>query len=145
MNSVINFFEPIFSAFLFNHKNQSLIEISIFCSVFLFGMIGKLVNQKPNTSIALFGYGYSIGVFLSAVYLLFIELTWWKAIINILVSVILFVIISEIILLFIIMLFGGFYHYGVVEPRVKRRTGLLFFIIFSINIIVSLYIKNLIF
>ncbi len=145
MNSVINFFEPIFSAFLFNHKNQSLIEISIFCSVFLFGMIGKLVNQKPNTSIALFGYGYSIVVFLSAVYLLFIELTWWKAIINILVSVILFVIISEIILLFIIMLFGGFYHYGVVEPRVKRRTGLLFFIIFSINIIVSLYIKKLIF
>lgn len=56
MNSVINFFEPIFSAFLFNHKNQSLIEISIFCSVFLFGMIGKLVDQKPNTSIALFGY-----------------------------------------------------------------------------------------
>ena len=145
MNSIINFFEPIFSAFLFNHKNQSLIEITIFCSVFLFGMIGKLVDQKPNTSIALSGYGYSIGVFLSAAYLLFIELTWWKAIINILVSVILFVIISEIILLFIIMLFGGFYHYGDVEPRIKRRTGLLFFIIFSINIIVSLYIKNLIF
>lgn len=145
MNSVINFFEPIFSAFLFNHKNQSLIEISIFLSVFLFGLIGKLVNQKPNTSIALVGYVYSIGVFLTTVYLLFVELTWWKAIINILVSVILFVIISEIILLFIIMLFGGFYHYGDVEPRVKRRTGLLFFIILSINMIVSLHIKKLIF
>lgn len=145
MDSVINFFEPIFSSFLFNHKNQSLTEISVFCSVFFFGLIGKLVNQKPNTSSALSGYTYSVGLFLTTVYLIFIELIWWKALINIVVSIILFVIISEFLLSLIIIIFGGFYHYGDLEPRVKSRTILLGFIIFSINILVFLNIKKLIF
>ena len=145
MNSVINFFDPFFNAFLFNHKNLALIEISFFCTVFLFGTIGKLVDQKPNISGVLVGYGYSIIVFLNAAYITFVELNWWKAVINILVSVILFVIISEILLSLIIILFGGFFHYGDVEPRIKRRTGLLILIIFSINIIVTLHIKKLIF
>jgi hypothetical protein len=145
MNSVINFFEPFFNLFLFNHKNLAVNEISFFCAVFLFGTIGKLVDQKPNISGVLVGYGYSIIVFLNAVYLTFVELNWWKATVNILVSVILFVIISEFLLSLIIILFGGFFHFGDVEPRIKRRTALLLFIIFLINIIVSLHIKNLIF
>jgi hypothetical protein len=145
MNDLIHFLEPLFSSFLFNYKNLTLIEISILCSVFLFGTIGKLVSQKPNISGVLVGYGYSIIVFLNAAYITFVELNWWKAVINILVSVILFVIISEILLSLIIILFGGFFHYGDVEPRIKRRTGLLILIIFSINIIVTLHIKKLIF
>jgi hypothetical protein len=142
MTSVINFFEPIFSSFLFNHKNQSLTEISIFCVVFLFGLIGKLVSQKPSTSSALIGYVYSVVIFLTTVYLIFIELTWWKAFINILVSIILFVIISEFLLSLIIVIFGGFYHYGDIELRIKGRTGLLALIIFSINIFLFLQIKK---
>ena len=145
MNSVINFFDPFFNAFLFNHKNLSLNEICFFSAVFLFGTIGKLVDEKPNISGVLVGYVYSIGIFLTSVYLTFIELTWWKAIVNILVSVILFVIVSEILLSFFIIVFGGFFHYGDVEPRIKRRTGLLIFIIFSINVIVSLHVNKLIF
>jgi hypothetical protein len=145
MNDLIHFLEPLFSSFLFNYKNLTLIEISILCSVFLFGTIGKLVDQKPNFSGALVGYGYSIIVFLNAVYLTFVELTWWKAVINILVSVILFLIISEILLSLIIILFKGFFHYRDVEPRIKRRTILLMLIIFSVNIIVSLHIKKILF
>lgn len=144
MDTIINFFEPIFSSFLFNHKNQSLSEISIFCNVFLFGLIGKLVNQKPNTSSTAV-YFYSIILFLTTFYLIFIELVWWKALINILVSIIIFVIISEFLLSLIILKFEGFYNYGDLEPRVKSRTILFGFIIFSINIFVFLNIKKLIF
>jgi hypothetical protein len=145
MNSVIDFFEPFFNTFLFNHKNLSLIEIGFFCTVFLFGFIGKMVEQKPNTSIAAFGYGYSIILFLTCVYITFVELTWWKAIINITVSVFLFMFISEILLLLIMLQLKGFYHYGDDELRPKRRTALLILILFSINIIVSLHIKKIMF
>jgi|688.fasta_scaffold64953_4 hypothetical protein len=34
MNSVIDFFEPFFNAFLFNHKNLSIIEIGFFVQFF---------------------------------------------------------------------------------------------------------------
>jgi hypothetical protein len=145
MNSVIGFFEPFFNAFLFNHRNLALIEISFFCTVFLFGIIGKLVDQKPNFSGVLVGYGYSIIVFLNSAYITFVELTWWKAVVNIVVSLVLFVIVSEIILSLMIMLFGGFFYYEEVEPRIKRRTVLLILIILLSNIMVSLHINKLIF
>lgn len=145
MNDLIHLLEPIFSRFLFNYKNLTLIEISIFCSVFLFGTIGKLIEQKPNSSIALIGYFISVSIFLSSGYLTFIELVWWKAIVNIIVSLVVFVFISEIILNLIIILFGGFYNYSNGEIRLKRRSVFFAIIIFSINLIVSEYIKRKIF
>ena len=145
MNDLVHFLEPLFNRFLFNYKNLALIEISFLCSVFLFGTIGKLVEQKPNTSIALIGYVISVSLFLSSGYLTFIELVWWKAIVNIVVSLVVFVIISEIILNLIIILFGGFYNYSSGEIRPKRRAVFFVIIIFVINLIVSEYIKRIFF
>lgn len=145
MNDLINFLDPLFSRFLFNYKNLALIEISIFCSVFLYGTIGKLIEQKPNTSSALSGYILFIILFLSSGYITFTELVWWKAIVNIVASFIVFVILSEIILNLIIILFGGFYNYSNGEIKPKRRTVFFILIIFVINLIVAEYIKRKIF
>jgi hypothetical protein len=142
MNDLIHFLEPLFSSFLFNYKNLTLIEISILCSVFLFGTIGKFIVQKPNTSIALTGYIISISLFLCSGYLTFIELVWWKAIVNIVVSLVVFVIFSEMILNLIIILFGGFYNYLNGEIKPKRRALFFVLVVFGINLFVSEYIKR---
>lgn len=145
MNSVIDFFEPFFSTFLFNHKNLALIEISFLCTVFSFVVIDQLVQLKPNTSLVGYALGISIILFLSTLYLTFVELTWWKSIINIVVSLFLFVFISKIILLLILVIFGSFYNFSDEELKPKRYTVFLMLIIISVNVIVSLYIKDTIF
>lgn len=90
MTETIQFFTPLFSSVLFNHSNLSLVELSFFTSMLVFITVGEIVSQKPDSSYPGIGYLLSITLLLSSIYLGFCELIWWKAIINIAVSLTVF-------------------------------------------------------
>lgn len=147
MTDTIQFFTPFFNSVLFNHSNIALIELSFFTSILMFGTVGKLVNQNPETSFASTGYLVSVALFLSSIYLLFNELTWWKSVINIVVSILVFVLVSELILSIINILFAGLYnHESSKDGRtMKRSTGLFIATITIIAIALSVLLEKKIF
>ncbi|MFV5694022.1 hypothetical protein ACM55G_01110 [Flavobacterium sp. LB3P122] len=149
MTDITQFFLPFFSSVLFNHSNLALIELSFFTSILMFGTVGKLVNQKPETSFASIGYLVSVSLFLSAGYLAFHELTWWKSTINIIVSTIVFLIVSELILFVFILLFSGLYNYNHQSSKneitLKRSAALFIATITIIAIALSVLLEKQIF
>lgn len=147
MTEIIQFFTPFFSAVLFNHSSLALIEMSFFISILMYGTVGKLVDQNPGTSYAYIGYLVSVTLFLSSTYILFCELAWWKSIINIVVSTIVFVIISELTLSLFINLFSGFYNTQSSnnETTLKRGPALFIVSITICAVFLSMIIKNKIF
>lgn len=144
MTDVIQFFSPFFSSVLFNHSSLALIELSFFISILMFGTVGKLVDQKPDTSFSSSGYLISVTLFLSSIYLLFCELIWWKSIINIIVSVIVFVILSELILSIINFLFAGLYNLqSSKDGRTLKRSSSVFIASITIlAVVLGVLLKN---
>lgn len=145
MKEIIYSFTPFLNSILYNHQSIALVELSFLFSVLIYHIFESLAAQKPKTSSALLMFIVIISLFISACYVLFSELTWWKAIINILVSILVFKLISKIIILFFQIRFHGFYRFQTPESEgvLKRRSFLFISIIMIIAIYLNIMIKNI--
>lgn len=147
MTEIIQSFRPFFSSILFNHSNISLVELSIFTSMMVFIAVGEIVNQKPDTSYSGAGYGLSISLLLSSIYLGFSELIWWKAIVNIAVSLTVFYFLLVLVLNGLVTLSGVLFKFNPVTNEVvpKRSTALFIATITFLAIVLLVFLEQKIF
>ena len=146
MKEIVYFFTPFFNSVLFNHQNIALVELAFLFSILLFDILRLLTAEKPKTGASFALFLVITSLFLSASYILFSELTWWKSLVNILVSVIAFKLISLIIIFPLQVSFHGFYRYKSPESEgiLKRRAFVFISIIVIVAITLNVMIKNIV-
>jgi hypothetical protein len=144
MKEIVSSFTPFFNSVLYNHQSISLIEFSFLFSILIFQIFDTLAAQKTKTSFALMMFLVILPLFPSACYVLFCELIWWKAIVNILVSIYAFTLISKVIILFFQISIHGFYRFQTPESEgvLKRRAFVFISFIIIIAICLNVMIKN---
>ena len=144
MKEIVSSFTPFFNSVLYNHQSISLIEFSFLFSNLIFQIFDTLAAQKTKTSFALMMFLVILPLFPSACYVLFCELIWWKAIVNILVSIYAFTLISKVIILFFQISIHGFYRFQTPESEgvLKRRAFVFISFIIIIAICLNVMIKN---
>lgn len=144
MREIVASFTPFFNSILYNHQSISLIEFSFLFSILIYQIFDSLAAQKPKTSSALLMFLVIVPLFTSSCYVLFCQLIWWKAIVNILVSIFAFTLISKLIILFFQISIHGFYRFQTPESEgvLKRRAFVFISIIIIIAICLNVMIKN---
>ena len=145
MKEIVYFFTPFFNSILYNHQSISLVELSFLFSILLYDLSKILRAEKPRSAGANVIVFLSIILFINACYILFSELTWWKAIVNTLISIIAFKLISLINIIFTTATFQGFYRFKSPESEgiIKRRAFVYFSIIMIVVSILNVMLINI--
>lgn len=132
MNNIIHFFDPFFSMWLFNHSHLSVVTLSVFLSTLLLCLNNKtmtlsVVSQiKRFDSTVMVNYVWIVATIILGFILSFKELSFFEALINIIVPFIMFFFISRMIIL-LIFPHRIFTHFA--QEVDFGRLNLLFFII----------------
>lgn len=148
MNEIIHFFDPFFSTWLFNHSHLSIVTLSVFLSTLLLSLNYKTMTLSVVRQIKRFdttlmiNYVWIVVTIILGFILSYKELSFVESLINILVTFIIFMIISRMI---IFLIFPHRLFTISAQESDFVKLNLLFFLVIIIFLIFSTKLGKYIF